>query len=353
MTYGIRFQPDDGGATVTMDGGRYISPLGSYDLPQGSRSVTMSRSMPSGFTQLCIPTSMVHVYPSDPPSMAYITSLSVSGSTLSYGVYPTDMSGTYAPFHTAVFAVSPAEDQGSGYGIRINNGSNFMEVSDTSSLGFVSYRGTIDISGSWSIPSDVLALGDYVVFANWNDTSTPLYMNRSNNSIQCYSGFSNANGSVVGGSVSGVRVVIVSCGSAPALPSSGYGIVIRNSAGQVTFSSRYPLVKWNGQGYNFSSWTNYDTGGGEKLSWTSPSGTINGSPMVPLSSIGTQSGDYTQSISGGWTARPFLYAGMKMDGTRVSSARGAPGNARFYSGQSPTAAQFAIFLPCLDTADYF
>lgn len=357
MTYGVRYRPDDNGSVVTLDNGRYIGFLGDVQPGNRSGSITTSKTIDPGSQVIIIPKKIVSMfdrlegYSSNPFSIA-IGSMSFSGNTLSYGIIPSKFPGwkDSGIFDVLVFQVSGAHSQ-DGYGIRIANGSNFMEVTDTSNLGFVTYRAQVDINNYWEIPSDILSLGNYVVFANWNNTTTPLYLNRDSNRIECYTGFSNNGGAVVGGSVSGVKIVIVSCGFSPGIPASGYGFVIRNAAGQVTASSKYPLVKWSGAAFNFSEWNQYGSGG-EVLSWTGATGNIAGLPMVPLCSLGVQSGDFSQS-SGGWTFRPALYAGMKMNGSQASSSRGAPTGKSFTMGQSPTASQVGISLPCLDTADYF
>ncbi|MBE5251831.1 DUF6453 family protein [Mixta mediterraneensis] len=357
-TFGIRITPDDGGKPLILDGSmRYASFLGSAALPAAARSVNL-KQMPSNSMPIIVPRNLVNLYetgnPSSPTNIYYGRSLSYSGNTLTYDVGNNTNGAATANNYAGtvdVFSVAYAASPGEVYGVRITNGANFMEITDTSYLGFVTYRSTISINGAWTIPSDIVALGNYIVFARWSDANTPLFLDRDTNTIRTYNAFSSTNGSEQGGSVSNIQIVVVSCGFTPALPVSGYGMVIRNAANQVTYSSRYPPVMWPDAYYDIPGYENYDDSTGEVLSWANPTGSVS-QPMIPLCSLGMQRGDYTRE-SNGWQYRICLQSGMKMSGNSVSSARARSAGSEILVGTAPKAVQASCRLPCIDASYYF
>ena len=359
--YGLRITPDDNKKQLTLDSGtRFISSLASGLSLNGSVKTHQIKAPPVGAASLIIPRKLVSVYPGvSTPNMYWIESMSLNAA----GVFNhTVKGGSSIPADNAVaeignvdvFSVAGGSAVG-GYGLRITGAANFLEINDTSYLGFVTYRDTININSWWAVPADVLAKGPYVVYARWDNTSTPIFLNRDNNRIECYNAFGAIEGSFVGGSVSNVQIVIISCGFVPELPASGWGLVIRNAQGVNTFSSRYPPVMWRGASFNFGYYNNFDTSGGEVLQWTGlsvPAGVSVASPMVPLCSIGVQRGDYSRSDST-WTYRPVLYAGFKMTGNTVSSARAKSAQTDAPITLYVKAMQAACSLPSIDAADYF
>ncbi|WP_241610309.1 DUF6453 family protein [Rosenbergiella epipactidis] len=358
MTYGIRYTPDGFSRSIELSNARVISYLGSVtvntlgDGKTSGNSSAGTKQMQGGATSIIIPRRLVNIkgkIGDGSAGRAMTNSMSFNGNALTVN-YDTNYPNynQLTPAVVDIFSVGGAQSA-SGYGLRFTNSTNFLEISDTSYLGFVTWVGTVDINGTWNIPNDIVSLGNYVVFANWNNITTPIYLNRDSNRLESYTSFSSTQGSAIGGSVTGVRIVIVSCGFSPQKPSSGYGILIRNAAGQITFSSKYAPAKWNGAAFNMSGFKNYDTSNGEILSWSGISGgSIAGAPMVPLCSIGMQTGDYNRAS----TYRPIMYAGMKMNGSQVTSARGA-GNVGDLKIGDVKAMQVACSLPALDTADYF
>jgi len=288
----------------------FVTALG--DGKTSGNSSAGAKQITGGATALIIPRRLVNIkgkIGDGSAGRAMTNSMSFNGNTLTVNYdtnYPNNNQLT--PAVVDIFSVDGAQSA-SGYGLRFTNSTNFLEISDTSYLGFVTWVGTVDVNGTWDLPSDIVSLGNYVVFANWNNTTTPLYLNRDANRIKSYTSFSSTQCSVIGGSVTGIRIAIVSCGFSPQKPSSGYGIVIHNAAGQITFSSKCAPAKWNGVVFTMSGFKNYDTSNGEILSWSGISdGSISGAPMVPLCSIGMQTGDYIRAS----TYRPIMYAGMEM-----------------------------------------
>lgn len=349
--YGIRITPDDGGKQIVLDGSaRFISYLGYLELNGVNRTRQVKIPTP-GAVQLVVPRSLVKLFVgiNGPSRVFYIKSYNLDSN----GVFTFTVAG-HADAQTSqnafgfvdTFSVDGGASLGSSqYGIRIRNGSDFLNLSDTTMLGFVTYRAVVNISGSWSIPPSILNKGSYVCFVRFSGGDRSLYLNRDNNRIEVY-----GPGGTSGGNVNNVQIVIVSCGFSPELPASGYGLVIRNAAGQNTFTSRYPPIMWKGYSYNFPSYENYDTSDGEVLQWVGPSAAMS-QPMIPLCSIGTQSGDQIRSDNT-WQYRAIMYAAFKMDGYSVSCARG-PSAGEGAKTLSPKAMQVACSIPCIDAIDYF
>lgn len=358
--YGVRITPDDGGKQIILDASmRYASYLGSASMLASTGSVGGFKSQPANSKALIVPRNLVRVYPgSNPagPPMAYVRSMSFNGSALVYDAKFTDPDGgkplpTDEAGFADVFSVSYAANPSVGYGARITNGANFMEIGDTSYLGFVTYRAVININGSWSIPSEIVNLGNYIVFARWSNTTNPLYLDRGSNAIKSYTAFGSIEGSMEGGTVNNVQVVIVSCGFSPSLPVSGYGMVIRNASNQVTYSSKYPPVMWPDAYYDLGFYENFDGSTGEVLSWVNPTGSVS-QPMVPLCSLGMQRGDYSRD-NNGYSFRKCLESGLKMNGNAISTARAKTTGREIVVYQYPKAVQAACQLPCIEASYYF
>lgn len=360
--YGARITPDDGGRPLILDAfTRFLSNLATGVSLKGNVTTNQVKAPTSGAMPLIIPRKLVTIYPGEStPNMYWIESIGLNangvlthvpkgGSNLPVDRQPAEVG------NVDVFSVDGGGSPQGSYGVRITSGSNFMEINDTSYLGFVTYRTTVNINGAWDIPPAIVARGPYVVYARWDNTTTPLFLNRDNNRIECYTAFSNAAGSSIGGTVNNVKIVIISCAFVPDLPSSGWGMVIRNAQNVVTFSSKYPPVIWRGGYFNFQFYRNFDTSGGEVLQWTgvtSPPGINISQPMIPLCSIGVQRGDYSRS-GGTWTYRPVLYSGFKMTGNQVSSARAKSAGTDAPVTLNVKAMQVGCSIPCIDAADYF
>ncbi|MDU4128615.1 DUF6453 family protein [Pantoea sp.] len=357
--YGVRITPDDGGKPIILDASmRYASYLGSATMMANSSAVGGFKAQPANSKSLIVPRDLVRVYlatnPAGPP-VAYVTGMSFSGTTLNYSAKFVSPNGNTPPAVAAgfadVFSVAYAASPGELYGVRIANGANFMEISDASYAGYVTYRAVININGSWAIPQEILNLGNYIVFARWSNTENPLFLDRSNNTINSYNAFGSTEGSKIGGIVNAVQIVIVSCGYSPALPVSGYGMVIRNAAGQVTYSSKYPPVMWTDAYYDFGFYEDFSGSTGEVQRWVNPTGSV-AQPMVPLCSIGLQRGDYSRT-SGNYSFRICLYAGFKMNGNAVTTARAKSANSEAAVYMAPKAMQASCQLPCIDASYYF
>lgn len=355
-TYGIRITPDDGGKQIILDGSmRYASYLGTADLYSAGTGVQLSRPQRSNSKALIVPRRTLSIAPAQTnpsgPGMKWATSINFDGSSVSCQSDKRNANDNNTVLGSVdVFSVQYAESTNT-YGVRIVNGSNFMEISDAGYAGYVTWRGVVNIDGWWPIPQEVVNMGPYVVFARWSNSDTPLFLDRDGNGISTWGGFGNNNGSTQGGLVAGIQIVIVSCGVQPSLPASGYGLVIRNASNQITYSSKYPPVMWPDAYYNFPYYYQGDDGGGDYNQWIGPTGNIS-NPMVPLCTLGFQRGDFNRN-SNNYNFRKCLYSGLKMVGNSVTTARAKTTGSDMEVLQYPKAVQVACQLPCIEASYYF
>ncbi|MGP0152170.1 DUF6453 family protein [Pantoea ananatis] len=353
---GLRIIPDDGQKPVVLDGSmRYASYLGNCNLYSAGSTVSVTRPQRANSRAMIIPRTTLsigaNISASGPP-MKWATSISFDGSNVRCTSESINANNNNTVIgNVDVFSVQQSESPVNTYGLRIVNGSNFMEISDTGYAGYVTYRDVITINGSWTVPQSITSLGDYIIYARWNNTDFPLFFDRSSNTITTWTGFGSTDGSVQGGTVSNVQIVIVSCGFSPALPVSGYGLVIRNAAGQVTYSSKYPPVAWPDAYYNFGYYKLGDDGSGDYLNWVSPTGSVT-APMLPLCTIGFQRGDFNRG-TGTYNFRKCLQSGFKMSGNSVSTSRAKTTLGDMEVQIYPRALQVACQLPCIDASYYF
>lgn len=354
MPYGLNVTNDDG-RVMTLDGSmRFASYLGTAQTVSGGTVAGVTRPILPGATPLIVPREMVFVAAAGTgsgPGMALINNLSFSGSTLSYSTKKFNNLGDGVPIGAVdVFSVQSAASA-QGYGISIFNGSNFVDLNDTAYCGVVTYIDTVNINGWWPVPANIVALGNYVVFARWSNTDNPLFFDRANNGISVWSGFSSADGAVQQGVVNSVQIVIVSCGFSPAAPASGYGLTIRNAKGQITYSSKYAPVAWTDAYYGMPGYEEYSGSNGDVNKWTGPTGSVS-LPMVPLCSLGFGRGDYSRNQQNIYYFHRALLTGLKMSGNQVTNSRCKPrGEIERYI--SPRACAAAVNLPCIDAAYYF
>lgn len=355
MAYGLKVVNDDGRA-MTLDGSmRFASYLGTVKALSGGGAAGVARPILPGATPIIVPRRMVWVAPAADnggPNMSLVKSVGFSGSTLSYQTQQfKNMPIGFEVGTIDVFSVQNASSS-SGYGISIFNGSNFAEINDTSYCGVVTYINTVNIvNGWWSVPQDIVNLGNYIVFARWDNSDYPLYFDRENNGISLWGAFSSGDGSVQQGTVNNVQIVIVSCGFSPSPPSSGYGLTIRNAYGQITYSSKYAPVAWTDAYYTMPGYVEFSDASGDRTQWVSPSGSVS-YPMVPLCTLGFGRGDYTRSVGSNYKFRHCLYTGFKMSGRSITNSRAKP-TSEIEIYLSPRAASAAVNLPCIDAAYYF
>lgn len=361
MTYGLRILPDDNRKYIDIStSSRVLSSLGRYQVKAaGGTGSNVSFNVglnvaSSGGLAVVIPTKAVNLQTINTPNLVNVLKgVSVSGNIMTINnnaSFNYASSATAFDYDLSVFEIPNAQGGMEAYGIAMYDSVNFLALTDISRFGYVTYVDTIGINGSWTIPDSVPNKSTCVVFARWENGATPIYHNRDAGTLETYTGFGNNGGSVIGGSVGNVQVVIVSTGFSPGLPNSGYGVVIRNASGVITYSSKYAPVIWRGGYFPVPFYMENDTGNPAKIQWIGAAGNV-AYPMVPLGSYGFQCGDY--STTGTYPMRPALMSGLLMSGNSISTYRAKAAGGSVYYYQYPVRAQMGYNLPCLDAADYF
>lgn len=358
MAMGISIIPDGWTKAINISASsRILSTLGRFKMNGPNQfgtniSFTQTLDRPAtGGIFLPIPVRAVQLFQNGTGNMNIncLRSISVSGSTMTINAYhyASYVDASKYSYDIAAFEIPAAQSQ--TYGISMVDATDFATISDVNRFGYVTWAGVVTISGEWSIPN-VANRANCVVFARWNDTTTPLYFDRDTLSIKTYTSFGSNSGSVQGGTVSNVQIVIVSVGFTPPLPTSGYGIVVRNAANQVTFSSALAPVIWRGGSVNFPFYIENDTGNPAKVQWNACSGNIS-QAMVPLGNYGFQCGDFVST--GTYPTRVALRSGLLMTGNSVSTYRAQPGPGSIYYQTYPVRGQMGVTIPVIDAADYF
>lgn len=375
-TGGVRWLPDDGRKWQQFDAStKYVSYIGSAELHGNVTSVGTGKAVPAGFTPMVIPRVTYYTVNTGNGNwnIWWVGDLSLdSGGNIHWSNHAKTNFGNGHELsqgrvaYVDAFAIAPAQRGTGRPGVWASDGADFSAIDDTSMIGYVIYRDSFHINGTWGIPQDVLnKVGDrYVVFARWTN-SARIGLNRLQKRIEVYNGL----GTGIGGEAD-IQVVIVACGAIPEYPNPPYpggrsvGMVIRNQAGQVTFSTKYPALQWRGGSYNFPYHESFDGNKREQLNWVGVSGAGVAQPMIPLCTLGKQTNtdDDPQGAPQGFTLYHGCYTAFMMRGDgAVSCCRGSrdelypnfggPGNGLMY--MSPTVFNTATNLPCIDAADYF
>lgn len=343
MAYGLYVWPDDGGKFVDISSSARLPSfcqnlqLRSPDSSGGDINTPIPSLVP-GSTPFVVPRQTLFVYdnyPSTVPITSGINSVRFNGTTF--------IANAFGPRQSIcgnidIYQCLPPEAVGGQYGIYMQDASNFTAITDTSKLGFVVWRGVINVSSTWTIPTDIPNRASAIVFARWNDTSHSLYFDRDNMRLGSYN---NINGSLEG-SINNVQVVIITSGFSPANPNNGFGVVIRNANGVNTYSSKYPPMIWRG-----GSWTPNSVPG----NYTAPVGNVS-QPMVALCSLGYQWGGSLGGAGGiNWWVTTLC--GLRMSGNSIT-AYGAYRTRDTVEGYtSRYYIVTGISVPCIDAADYF
>lgn len=357
MELGLTITPDGWSRTLNVSAStRILSNLGRYKVGGSSTfgaNVTLNYPMDrpaTGGTLLVIPTKAAHVMDigNGQSNLACLRGATASGSTLILNSYQYTYS--VAPnyiYDLSVFEVPAAQPQ--SFGIAMTDSVDFCSITDVNRFGYVTWTGIVNINGSWDIPQ-VINRDSCVVFARWDNTTTPLYFDREAMAIRTYTAFGSADGSAIGSSVANVQIVIVSTGFIPPYPASGYGTVIRNGQGVVTFTSALPPVIWRGGTVSFPFYIENNTASGGKKQWNNIVGNVV-YPMVPLGTYGFQAGDYSTAAT--YPGKKLLYSGLLMTGNSVSTYRAKSSGANVYYQTYPCQGQMGLTIPVIDAVDYF
>ncbi len=355
MANGLRILPDDNGKYIQIDtSSRMMSSLGRFQVAgandTGDTQVSVQVPQAVG-RSVIIPNQTFDIIDnagSGIPLINLLKGVSVSGTTMTLYF---NQGAPYRSFKTLadlnVFDITPSQPQ--SYGIAFYDSTNFLAITDQNRFGYVVYRATVNVSPVFTLPSDIPNIDNCVVFANWDNPNDSLWYDRGARQLQAYSSFSSSDGSALTGSISNVQILIVASGFTPPKPNGGWGLIIRNAQGVITFSSKYMPVIYKGGYYSFPYYLENDTGNPAKEDYRSVTGPVS-RPMVPLCSLGFMCGDFKQIGSNG--LRPVCLSGFKMSGGRVTTFRAKPFGRTIASNFSPVRAQVNYDLPVLDGVDY-
>lgn len=357
MTYGLRIIPDDGGNPVRIDtSSRMLAYLGRYrvngsatDVGDTVVNVPINPASP-GSTPVVIPNVTVAVRPNGTSLIPYLFALRyvrVSGGNMEVGLYQETRASNVTIADINVFEIAGA--QPGSFGIAFYDSVNYTAITDQSRFGYVVYRNTININGSWQLPGNIPNVANCVVFAHWDNDQFSLWHDRDTNQLQAYGSFASAGGSAPNGVINNVQICIVATGFTPPKPDSGYGLIIRNAQGVITFSSKYLPVIWKGGTFNFTGYMENDTGNPAKELYTSASPGVS-RPMIALCCLGFMAGDF--KTTGQYGQRQVLLSGFKMRNNQVTTYRAKPAGVQVASDYTYVRGQVAYNLPCLDGLDY-
>ena len=169
----------------------------------------------------------------------------------------------------SVYQVQRPENVSDSYGIMIQDSVNWLSFNSEQNLGYVAWQGDVNINDQWSLPT-VQNDNTKIVFARCDDPEVcvghvpeynKIYVSRDNGSGEPQP------------TTATVRILIVNSGYYPPTP-SGYGLVIKNAAGQNTFTSDSNPLVWDGLQTAVQR-VPYD------ISWTGIQ-----RPMIPLPTCG-------------------------------------------------------------------
>lgn len=329
MPAGLYIYPSDGGKGLDITSGtRMLSYLGYYEDTKVSGDYSQYQDIPNykGGEICIVPIEFGGVLSPAGTSFGWwVNSYSMSGNRLNIS-----LSGGNGWTRFAVFEVSPASS--ANYGLLLQDATNVMSITDSSALGFCTWRGNVNISGAWSVPQGIPSRDNAIVFANWDNQNVSLYYNSTNKTISCFQ--INSTGSTSPGSVN-ANICVFTTGFFPTPPASGTaGLAIFNTLGQCTFSSRYPPMVLKG----FTTLSN------QSNVWVN-TGVLR--PLIPLPSAGgLPAGNIT---SGNY--RAWYRSAMRMSGSNITAGQGEYANSS-NTLDSPSGI-CPIKMPVLDANTYF
>lgn len=264
------------------------------------------------------------------PSFGGLSGWSTSGNTVKLSFNVKNQKAFFTNF--SCYQIQRPQSVTDSYGIMIQDSVNWMSINSDSRLGFVTWQGTVDITGSWVLPQ-VINDASKTVFCNFNDPNLCLFHNRDANRLEVWR---DSSGESVNQGTLRVNIVIISSGFYPATP-NGYGMVIKNASGNNTYTSDTTPMIWDGRYW--------------QVPWVAGEWRDTGisRPMMPLPIIGYHGGD--QIFNGG--RRNYYTNGFRMSGSSISYWRNGGGwtpqtlnfSQQFYSSQ--------ISMPILNADNYF
>nr|WP_154325023.1 DUF6453 family protein [Pantoea sp. 201603H] len=347
MSYGLHIVPGDGGNPVDISSNCKLPSYVGYRsvMATGGRKSTAIQGLLPGSTMLVIPRQTYYLVDSGKivPDICYTESIQQQGVNViinSVSSFQDRVNSEVGSFD--IFQIMGNSTEDGQYGIIMRDSSDFMSVTDSSLLGYVSFRGVVNINSRWSIP-DIPNRNNCIVFARWNNQSSTLYFDRQSMSIQVWSNpslFRMENN----GTINGVQIVIISTGFFPPNPDGGWGLVIKNANGQNTYSSTYSPMIWRGASWN-------PPGGMDRAgTFTGFIGNVS-KAMIPLCSLGVHMTNPRQGSYGN-----YHLTGMMMNTVNNTAAvvRAVPyASADANSGFARPSFVSGLILPVIDADDYF
>lgn len=338
MSSGLFINPLDGGKMINYAANlKAASYLGNYNPQLDNNGETRTSSSLSNGAQLFVAPRTTGVIVQTGGSSAtraiYCNNLSISGGTVTayYSGFNRfqDIGARIMSYDT--FQIIGSQQQ--GFGLFLQDSSNFFSITDSATIGQCVYRVAVNINGTFQIPQNIPNISNAIVFASWNRGDRSLYLDRSNMQVRVYS--DNGNESSWGGDCY-VEIVVMS--NIQHTPHNGGLTLYSPQNGQCVFSSRLPPFIYKGIGITL----NPNPG-----LYASPTGAVSRA-MVPLCTVGLQK---SNSPTGAFWG--VFDCGLKMVNNSVTGWR-----TRGIAGHSTSAASFndvvtQITLPVIDAADYF
>lgn len=257
----------------------------------------------------------------NPPSYGGVTGWRTDGGRIIVDFTNANQQAFFTEF--SLYQVQPPQSVSGTYGIMIQNSVDWMSINSSSRLGFVTWKGDVTINGKWTLPV-VQNDNTKVVFVRCDDPGVSIYHAVQYNELTVSR--DNGSGEAVL-TTANVKVVIMNSGYYPPTP-SGYGMVIKNAAGNNTFTSDTEPLVWDGRSVNVGRNPEdlVDTGIAR--------------PMIPLAVNAFMRGN--SEMSGG--VYNYYSCGYRFNGSAVQFWRSESGRKiqtkwntsnRWYSSQMP------------------
>lgn len=266
-----------------------------------------------------------------PPFYGGVTGWRTEGARIVVDFSSANQQAFFTEF--SIYQVQPPQSVSGTYGIMIQNSVDWMSINSSSRLGFVAWKGEVTINGKWTLPV-VQNDNTKVVFVRCDDPGVSIYHAVQYNELTVSR--DNGSGEAVL-TTANVKVVIMNSGYCPPTP-RGYGMVIKNAAGNNTFTSDTEPLVWDGRSVNVGRNPEdlVDTGIAK--------------PMIPLAVNAFMRGD-SQGSGGVYN---YYSCGYRFNGSAVQFWRSESGRKiqtkwntsnRWYSSQMP--------LMVINAAHYF
>ena len=257
----------------------------------------------------------------NPPFYGGITGWRTDGSRIIVDFSSANNQAFFTEF--SIYQVQTPQSVSGTYGIMIQNSVDWMSINSSQRLGFVAWKGVVTLNGQWTLPT-VQNDNTKIVYVRCDDPGVSVYHSVEYNELTVSR--DDGSGEPFRTSAS-VHVVIMNSGYYPPTP-SGYGMVIKNAAGNNTFTSDCEPLLWDGRSVNVGA---------------NPDDLVNTDiprPMIPLAVNAFMRGN--SEMSGGYYN--YYSCGYRFNGSAVQFWRADSGrkiqtkwnvSTRWYSSQMP------------------